>query len=158
MCSWAVLYVGICHVGEADLHVALEQQAPWGRPPFGTLMQLCLGMAREAITYLLSNRAEKPVSRPPGSCCTLECAVPPARTASPAPSGDARIAHERRSRLDGRCRDGSATPWGRSQTCGRCTRVQAGSGRVHNTKVNTRARAGTVFTFLCVCACRVLTT
>ena len=72
MCSWAALYVGIRHVG--GVHVALEQQAPWGRPPFGTLMQLCFGMAREAITFLLSNRAEKPVSRPPGSCCTLECA------------------------------------------------------------------------------------
>ena len=58
---------------------ALEQQASWGRPPFGTQMQLCVGMSRELsveITFLLSNRAEKPVSRPPGPCCTLECAVP----------------------------------------------------------------------------------
>ena len=68
-----MLYVGIRHVG--GVHVALEQQAPWGRPPFGTLMQLCFGMARSAITYLLSNRAEKPVSRPPGPCCALEFAI-----------------------------------------------------------------------------------
>jgi len=60
------------------VEVALEQQAPWGRPPFGALMQLCFGKARVlpvAITYLLSNRAEKPVC-PPGPCCTLEFAVP----------------------------------------------------------------------------------
>ena len=58
---------------------ALEQQASWGRPHFGTQMQLCVGMSRDLsvdITFLLSNRAEKPVSRPPGPCCTLECAVP----------------------------------------------------------------------------------
>ena len=84
MSSWAVLYVGIRHVG--GVHVALEQQAPWGRPPFGTLMQLCFGMAREAITYLLSNGAEKPVSRPPGSCCALECAVP-SRPSGQQPTG-----------------------------------------------------------------------
>ena len=74
VCSWAVLYVGIRHVGE----VALEQQAPWGRPPFGALVQLCFGTARGlsvAIAYLLSNRAEKPVCAP-GPCCTLEFAVP----------------------------------------------------------------------------------
>ena len=65
--------------------VALEQQAPWGRPPFWALVQLCFGIARDlsvAITYLLSNRAEKPVSRPPGPCCTLECAVPSRRVGS----------------------------------------------------------------------------
>ena len=63
-----------CQLGE----VALEQQAPWGRPPFGALMQLCFCMARilpVAIAYLLSNRAEKPVCAP-GPCCTLEFAVP----------------------------------------------------------------------------------
>ena len=70
-----------CQLGE----VALEQQAPWGRPPFGTQLQLCVGMSRELsveITFLLSNRAEKPVSRPPGPCCTLECAVPSRRVGS----------------------------------------------------------------------------
>ena len=63
-----------CQLGE----VALEQWAPWGRPPFGALMQLCFGTARDlsvAIAYLLSNRAEKPVSRPPGPCCALEFAI-----------------------------------------------------------------------------------
>ena len=63
-----------CQLGE----VALEQWAPWGRPPFGALMQLCFCMARGlpvAIAYLLSNRAEKPVCAP-GPCCTLEFAVP----------------------------------------------------------------------------------
>ena len=71
-----MLYVGIRHVGE----VALEQQAPWGRPPFGALMQLRFSMARVpsvAIIYLLSNRAEKTVC-PPGPCGTLEFAVPDA--------------------------------------------------------------------------------
>ena len=63
-----------CQLGE----VALEQWAPWGRPPFGALMQLCFSTARGlpvAIAYLLSNRAEKPVCAP-GPCCTLEFAVP----------------------------------------------------------------------------------
>ena len=58
---------------------------PWGRPPFWALVQLCFGIARDlsvAITYLLSNRAEKPVSRPPGPCCTLKCAVPSRRVGS----------------------------------------------------------------------------
>ena len=63
-----------CQLGE----VALEQQAPWGRPPFGALMQLCFGKAQVqpvSITYLLQNRAEKPVC-PPVPCCTLGFAVP----------------------------------------------------------------------------------
>ena len=63
-----------CQLGE----VALEQWAPWGRPPFGALMQLCFCMARVlsvSSTNMLSNRAEKPVC-PPGPCCTLEFAVP----------------------------------------------------------------------------------
>ena len=70
-----MLCIGIRHhVGE----VALEQQAPWGRPPFGALMQSHFSMARVPsveIIYLMSNRAEKPVC-PPGPCCTLEFAVP----------------------------------------------------------------------------------
>ena len=63
-----------CQLGE----VALEQWAPWGRPPFGALMQLCFCMARGlplSSTHMLSNRAEKPVC-PPGPCCALEFAVP----------------------------------------------------------------------------------
>ena len=54
--------------------------SPWGRPPFGALMQLCFCMARGlpvSSTHMLSNRAEKTVC-PPGPCGTLEFAVPDA--------------------------------------------------------------------------------
>ena len=62
-----------CQLGE----VALEQQAPWGRPPFGAILQLFFGRTRGICIESecpSSNRAEKRVEAP-GPCCTLEFAV-----------------------------------------------------------------------------------